>query len=53
VAELLQDRAVCSRGRVAPRGRKRKMSTYPIRNAQSPPSTTRRIAVVILSAILK
>ena len=53
LAELLQDRCVCSRGRVVRRGRKRKMSTYPIRNALSPPSTRRRLAVVILSAIIK
>jgi hypothetical protein len=53
LAELRQDRCVSSRGRVVPRGRKRKVSPYPVRNAQSPRSTRRRIAVVILSAILK
>jgi hypothetical protein len=53
LVELRQDRCVSSRGRVAPRGRKRKVSSYPIRNAQSPRSARRRIAVVILSATLK
>ncbi len=50
LAEILEERVACSRGRRNPRGVKRKMSGYPLRRNQpiSPPiqNIEKRIRIV-------
>ena len=49
--EILEERAVCGRGRQVPRGVKRKMSNYPLRPRDPQPIT--RIDVTAAIQIVK